>query len=182
MFANPAQFAEFQKTQVDTLNAYTHAVFSAAEKIAQLNLASGRAVLRDTAAAVQGLVDAKDPQDLLSRVHGTAQPTLEKAVAYSRDVYGIASATGAELSKIVETQVADGNRKFAEMFDAAAKSAPAGSETAVAWLKNAVATSTAAYDAISKVTKQAVEVAESNASAMATAAVDASRVKARKAA
>jgi phasin family protein len=180
MFASPAQFTEFQKTQVDTLNAYSHAVFTAAEKFAQLNLASGRALLRDSAVTAQTLADAKDPQDWLARAQVAAQPTIEKAVNYSRDAYGIASAAGAELSKIVETQVADGNRKFAELVDAAAKSAPAGSEPAVAWVKNAVATSSAAYDALTKAAKQAVEVVESNASAMAAAATDATRVKPRK--
>jgi phasin family protein len=181
MYTNPAQFAEFQKSQVDALNAYSHAVFSAAEKLVHLNLASGRAMLRDSAAAVQTLADAKDPQEWVARAQGAAQPALDKAVSYSRDVYGIASGTGAELSKIVEAQMADGNRKVAELFELAAKSAPSGSEPAVAWMKNAVATSNAAYDVITKAAKQAVEMVESNANAMVSAA-DGTRAKARKAA
>jgi len=180
MFTTPAQFSEFQKSQVDTLNAYGSVLFNAAERFAQLQLATGRALLRDSTDTAQSFAGLKDSQELVALTQGSAQPALEKLVGYSRSLYNIASTVGAELSKIVEAQVGDTNRRVAEFIDTAAKNAPAGSETAVAWMKNAVAAGNSAFDSISKAAQQAVEASESNFAAVAAAADESVKAKARK--
>ena len=65
----------------------------------------------------------------------------------------------------------DLQKEFASLIDKSLKSAPAGSESAVAAVKSAMAAATSAYDNASKIVKQAVDLAESNfANATATAA------------
>jgi hypothetical protein len=120
---------------------------------------------------------------------GLAQPSVEKFVSYSRTVYGIASGAGAEVSRIVETQIADGNKKVADLVEFAAKNAPAGSEPAMSMFKSAVAAANTAYDTFSKASKQAADLVESNMAAAtsatmkaAAAANDAVKVKGKKAA
>jgi phasin family protein len=165
MFTTPAQFTAFQKTNADAITAYGQALFNAAERLTQLQLATARAFLSDSASAVQGMAGVKDQQGLMAMTQGSAQPAIEKMVNYSRSLYSIASGVGAELSKIAEAQISDGNRRVAEFIDTAAKNAPAGSEPAVAWIKNAVAASNSAYDSMNRAAQQAVETGESNLAA-----------------
>ncbi len=182
MYTTPAQFAELQKGHVDALTAVGTVLFTATEKLAALNIAATRSMLQDATSTAQTLLSSKDVQEALTLAGGLVQPAAEKLVGYSRNAYGIASGTGAELSKIVEAQVAEGNRKVAELIDLAAKSAPAGSETAVSMIKSAFSASNTAFDTVSKAAKQATEMAESNLAAAAAVANDVVKGKARKAA
>jgi phasin family protein len=173
MFATPAQLTELQKGQIDTVYALSHAVFGATEKLADLNLATAKALLDESSDTAQAFLGVKDPKQLLALNAGFAQPALEKVVGYNRNLYSIASGTAAEIAKIVETRIAEGNRKFAEIVDYAAKNAPAGSESAVSLIKNAMAASNTAYDTFTKAAKQAVSVAESNLAAATQATLNA---------
>jgi phasin family protein len=173
MFTTPAQFAEIQKSQIDTVYALSHAIFGATEKLADLNLAAAKALLDESSETAQSYIGIKDPKELATLNAGFAQPAFEKFASYNRNLYSIAQAASAEISKIVETRIAETNRKVAELVDFAAKNAPAGSESAVSLLKNAFAASNTAYDTFAKATKQAVSVAESNINAATQAALNA---------
>jgi phasin family protein len=173
MYATPTQFAELQKSQVDALNALGHAVFNTTEKLVNLNLTATRALLQESAAAVQSLLGAKDIQEFMALSSGVTQPAIEKAVSYSRNVYGIASGASAEVTKIVEAQIADSNRKLTELVEYASKNAPAGSEPALSMFKSAAAASNTAFDTFTKAAKQATDWAESNFTAAANATVTA---------
>ena len=182
MYASPNQIVEMQKAQLEALQAVGTSVLFAAEKLAQLNLATTRNLMQDGADAAQSFFSAKDPQEAATVVGTLAQPGAEKVVNYSRSAYGIASAASAELGKIFEAQVTQGNRKLAEFLDFAAKSAPAGSEPAMNLIKNSLATASSAFDAVTKAARQATETAESNLAAAVAAAGDAVKPKAKKAA
>jgi hypothetical protein len=99
-------------------------------------------------------------QEVISLQATLAQPSVEKAVAYSRSVYEIAAQTQEEFSKLVEAQFAEVNKNVASSLDKAAKSAPAGSDVAVAAVKSAIAAANSAYDTMSKAAKQVAEIAE----------------------
>ena len=176
MFSTPAQFAEIQKSQIDTLYALSHAIFGATEKLADLNIAAAKALLDESSESAQNYLSVKDAKDLATMNASFAQPALEKFASYNRNLYSIATAASAEISKIVETRIAEANRKVAEMVDYAAKNAPAGSESAVSMFKNAVAASNTAYDTFSKAAKQAVAAAESNIAAATQATLNATSV------
>jgi hypothetical protein len=94
-------------------------------------------------------------------------------VAYSRNVYEIASQTQVGVSKLVEAQAAEANKSFVALLDKAAKSAPAGSDVAVAAVKSAIAAANSAYDSITKAGKQFADIAEANVAAATNATVKA---------
>ena len=173
MFATPAQFTEIQKGQMDAAIALSQTWFDAAERMMELNLAAAKATLEESVERTQALFSVKDVQELVALSGGLTQPTLEKAVSYSRNVYSIANDAGTEVSRIVEAQIAENNKKVAQLIDYAAKNSPAGSETAVSMLKGAVAAANTAYDTFSRATRQAVELAESNVSAATSATMKA---------
>jgi len=90
---------------------------------------------------------------------------IEKAIAYSKSVYEVATNANAELSKVAERRVAEWNENFVSLLDKVSKNAPAGSDVAVAAVKSMLAAANSAYDNLTKAAKQATEIAEANVSA-----------------
>jgi phasin family protein len=175
------QLLAAQKANVETLFGLTNKAFEGVEKLVELNLQVARAALGEAAENTAAALSVKDAQELLSLQAGLLQPAAEKAVAYGRQVYDIAAATNAEVSKVVEAQLADVQKNVTAFVDSAVKNAPAGSENAVALVKSAVAAASNAYESVQKAAKQAAEVAESNFQAMTTSAVKATQGVAAKA-
>ncbi|MDT3670852.1 MAG: phasin family protein [Aromatoleum sp.] len=173
MFATPEQFAATNKANIETLLTLANSTFASAERFAALNLNTARSILEDSIANAKSLLGAKDVQELLSLQSALAQPLVEKAVAYNRSVYEIASQSQEEVSKLVEAQIAELNKNLAVALDKAAKSAPAGSDVAVAAVKSAIAAANSAYDSVSKAAKQVAEIAEANVAAATNATVKA---------
>ena len=173
MSNNIAQFVELQKTQLNAFAALNQALFGASEKLITLNLAAAKAAFEDATHSSQALLAARDPQELIGLTVSSGQPALEKLVGYTRNAYGIASGTQAELSKIIEEQISEGNKKVAEFVEFATQHAPAGSESAVSFFKNALATANTAFDTVNKASRQASDWAESNFVSATTATLNA---------
>lgn len=168
------------KANVETLFGLTGKAFEGVEKLVELNLAASKALLAETASQTQTVLGVKDAQELLAVQATLFQPLGEKAASYGREVYDIAAATSAEFGKAVEAQFAEAQKKFLEMVDSTAQNAPAGSETAVALMKSAVATASNVLETAQKSAKQAVALAESNFKAATATAVDAGKTTAKK--
>jgi len=169
-----------QKATVETLFGLTNKAFAGVEKLVELNVQASKAALAETANQTQALMGVKDAQELLALQAGLMQPLAEKTAAYSRHLYDIASGTTSEFSKAVESQAADAQAKFMSLVDGAAKNAPAGSETAMAVMKNAVAAANNAFESVQKAVKQATDMAEANFNAASNTAVSAVKAPAGK--
>ncbi len=168
------------KANVETLLGLTSKAFEGVEKIVELNLTASKAALAESGEHAKALLSVKDAQELLALQSSLFQPLAEKTAAYSRHLYDIASGSSAELGKAFENQAADAQKKFMGLVDNAAKNAPAGSETAVAVMKSAVAAASNALESVQKAVKQATDVAQSNFNAVAASAVDAAKPAAKK--
>ncbi len=164
------QLVASQKANMETLYGLTTKAFEGVEKLVELNLQATKAALAETATHTQAMLSVKDAQELLALQAGLFQPLAEKATAYSRHLYDIASGTSTEFSKAFESKLAEGQAQFASLVDNAARNAPAGSETAVAMMKSAVAAANNAFESVQKAVKQASDVAEANFNAVATSA------------
>lgn len=163
---NNEQLAAANKATVDSLLAVANTALASAERIAALNLDTARSALSDTASGVQSVIGAKDPQAALAAQSALAQPAVEKAVAYGRSVVEITTQTQQELAKMVEAQFGAFQQSMAGMIDLAAKSAPAGSEGAVAAIQNAIAAANSAFGNMNAVAKQFSDAAQANIAAM----------------
>jgi phasin family protein len=164
-----------QKAQVETLFGLTAKAFEGVEKLVELNMTATKAALVEAAGTTQAALAVKDAQELLALQASLFQPLAEKTAAYSRHLYDIAAGTNAEFVKSFEAQAAETQKKFLAIVDNAAKNAPAGSETAVAVFKSAVAAGNNALESVQKAVKQATEVAEANFNAVAAQAVNATK-------
>jgi len=167
------ELVQLQKGHLDAWNAIGQTVFNATERLVNLNITAAKAAFQDASESSQTFLGARDVQEFLALAIGASQPNLEKLVGYSRNAYGIASGTSAELTKIFESQLSEANRKVADLIDLAAKNAPTGSEPAVSMFKTAVAAANTAFDTASKAARQATDWAESNLAAAASATINA---------
>jgi phasin family protein len=162
-----------QKATMETLFGLTNKAFEGIEKLVELNVQASKAALAETAQQTQALMSVKDAQELLAMQAGLMQPLAEKSAAYSRHLYDIATGTSAEFSKALEGQTTEAQAQFMGLIDGAAKNAPAGSETAVAVMKSAIAAANNAFESVQKAVKQATDMAEANFVTVSNTAVDA---------
>lgn len=163
------------KASIETLFGLTHKAFEGVEKLVELNVTASKTALSEAAGTAQSMMSAKDAQELLALQAGLLQPLAEKTAAYSRHLYDIAAGTTAEFTKTFESQSTDAQKKFLALVDSASKNAPAGSETAVAMFKSAVAAGNNALETVQKAVKQAADVAEANIAAVTNTAVNAAK-------
>jgi phasin family protein len=166
MFTLPEQFSVATKanieSQVALLTALTGKTFESIEKIIDLNLNVAKASLEESTSVAKQLLSAKDAQDFFSVTSAQTQPNAEKALAYGRHLASIASSTQAEFTKAAEAQIAETNRKIVALVDEVTKNAPAGSESAIAFVKSAIDNANAGYEQLAKSSKQAAEALEGN--------------------
>jgi phasin family protein len=167
------QIAAVQKSNMETLFGLSAKAFEGMEKLIELNIQVAKAAMVEAADSTQAAMAAKDAQELLAMQAAMMQPAAEKAAAYSRHLYDIATATTSEMTKSAEATAADAQKKFTTLVDTAVKNAPAGSESVVALVKTSVAAANNAYESVHKASKQAVEVAEANFQALTSTAVKA---------
>jgi len=165
MYVTPEQIQAASKANVETLLAVANAQFAVFEKLANINAGAVKSVFEDSIANTRALLGAKDVQEFVTLQSAFAQPAIEKAIAYSRSVYEATTEANAELSKVAERRVAEWNENFVQLLDKVSKNAPAGSDVAVAAVKSMLAAGNAAYDNLTKVAKQATEIAEANVAA-----------------
>jgi phasin family protein len=174
------QVVSSHKANIETLLGLTTKAFEGVEKIVELNLTASKAALAESGEHAKAVLSVKDAQELLALQSGLFQPLAEKTAAYSRHLYDIASGSTAEFGKAFEGQAADAQKKFMGLVDNAAKNAPAGSETAVAVMKSAVAAANNALESVQKAVKQATDMAESNFNTVAATAVNATKQASKK--
>ena len=160
MTLTPEQVVAANKANLETLVGLTTKAFSGIEELIELNLAAAKSAMTDSQEHIHASLSVKDVQELLALQSSLFQPLAEKAVAYNRHLYEIATATEAQ-------------NAFHSMVDNAAKNAPAGSEAAVAAFKTAVAAGSNALETVQKAVKQATEVAETNYKTLAANALSA---------
>lgn len=169
------QIIAAQKANIDTLFGLTTKAFEGMEKLIELNVTASKAALSEAAGTAHAVLGAKDAQELLALQASMMQPMAEKTAAYSRHLYEIAQGTSAEFTKAFESKAVEAQQAMVGLIDSAAKNAPAGSETAVAMMKSAVAAANNAFESVQKAVKQASDVAEANFNAVSTQAMNAAK-------
>ena len=154
------------------------------ERLAELNLKAIKSGVADGAAQAEALFGVKDVQGLLALQNRDLKAAAEKANAYGRELYEIASSFGNQFAKVAESRATEAHKQFTTFVDSAVKNAPKGTEQAAAAIQSAVATAGTAFESVQKAVKQASEQAAANIDSMAQNALKAAdaAVKAKKAA
>jgi phasin family protein len=167
MYTVPEQVVSLNKANIDTAMSVAAIAMATTEGLFKLNMAALKDSLNEAAQNANVLADVKEAKDLMSLQSSLAQPGMDKAIAYSRSVYEVVSKAQSQLTQLAEGRMAEVNKEIVSAMDKAAKSAPAGSEVAVAAVKSAMTAATTAFDTLSKTAKQVVDLAEAGVNTVA---------------
>lgn len=178
MYQAPEQLMAWNKAYLETAVRFAGIALDGAERLLELQLKAAKSAFADGVEQAKALATVKDPQEFAQLKNTLVQPNLEKATRYVKSVYDVVAATQSEINKLVEEQVAEYNRNVVTGLDKMAKSAPAGSEIAVAAVKSAISAVNSTYDNLSKSAQQFAEMSQANIEAAASQAVHASKKKA----
>ncbi len=174
------QLIAAQKTQFEAIVGLSATAFEGAEKLLALNVATGKALMSESAQALTEAFSAKDPSAFFALGSTQAQPAVEKAMAYSRQAIDIVTETGAEFTKVAQDQAAQQQQAFGAFVDAALKNAPAGTESMASFFKGAVQAQSNAQAAMQKAVKQASDMAQESFAAAAAQATTGVKATAKK--
>lgn len=166
----PEQLVAAHRANIATLFALTNQAFQGFQKLVDLNLQVVRSTLAEGEENWQEALSGKTPVELLTRHANATQPAAGKALAYTRQLYDIASGTQAEFAKVAQAQYEQHRSNTQTLVDNFVRNAPAGAEVTTAALKSAFSAADTAYETVRKAAEQAIEVAKGNFAATAAAA------------
>jgi phasin family protein len=175
VLSSPEQIAASQKAGLDAFFALTSKVFEGVEKLVALNLQVVKSTLAESQEKLTNAPGTTDPQQWITLQAGFTAPFAEKSLSYGRQLFDIASTTQAEVAQVAQTQCERYNARVQEFIEEAAKSAPAGSEAAIAAWKSAISATTALCESLQKTGQQAVEMAGTNLEAVTVSASKAAK-------
>ena len=174
----PDQISAFGRAQVESALRFVTIAAESTEKLFDLQLKNSKAAFNEGMKNAKALAEVKDFSELPAWTSLTFQPGVDKANAYARNLYEVAAGIQSELSAALETQLADFSKEVSVALEAALKSAPAGSEPAVAAAKSVIGIAHTVYENIAKASKQLAAMTEANLTAAATQAGISTRKKA----
>ena len=162
MIYNNDSFIASQQASVQAFSSLSEKAFSSFEKLVQLNMGAAKAVLNQSLDSLQTLAAAKDAQSVVALQSSLIQPLSESVSAYSRSLYDLVSGASADLASTVESTHAESQKNVAVLLENSLKSAPAGSEAAVAAIRSAMTAGNQAVASAQKAAKQAVQLVDSS--------------------
>ena len=181
MYQTPEQLIALNKANVEAVLRLAGVALSGAERMMELQLRTAKAALSDSMQSARVLAGVRDFESLAAIKDNVVQPSLDKATAYAKEVYDVASTTQSDLSRVMEEQVGEFNRQFIATLDQMVKNAPAGSEVGIAAMKSTLAAVNSGIDNITKVAKQFGESTQNNMEVVANQTIEAAK-RAKKAA
>ncbi len=178
MYQAHEQLVAWNKANLEAAVRFAGIALEGAERMLEVQLKAAKSVFADGVQQAKALAETKDLQEFAQVKYTLAQPSLDKATSYVKSVYDVAAATQSEISKLFEEQVSEFNKHVVTGLDKVVKSAPAGSEVAVAAVKPVISAVNSTYDNLSKSAKQFSEMTQANVDAATTPAANTSKKKA----
>lgn len=177
MYQTPEQLVALNKSNLEAAVRFAGIALEGAERLMELQLKATKGMFADGVQQAKALAEVKDPQDFAQIKSSLIQPNMEKTASYVKSVYDVASATQTEFNKLVEEHVSEFNKQVVTTLDKMVKTAPAGSDVAVAALKSAISGINATYENMAKSAKQFVDLTQANVEVATSQAISAGKKK-----
>ncbi len=177
MYQTPDQLMAMNKANLEAAVRFAGIALEGAERFMEVQLKAAKGAFADGVQQAKVIAEIKDPQEFAQIKNSLMQPNMEKTASYVKSVYDVASATQSEFNKLVEEQVSEFNKQVVTTLDKMVKTAPAGSDVAVAALKSAISGINATYENMSKSAKQFVDMTQANVEAATSQATGAGKKK-----
>ena len=166
MYQTPEQFAALNKAGLEAAVRFAGIALEGAERMIEVQLKAAKGAFADGVQQAKSFADVKDPQEFAQVKNSLMQPNMEKTASYVKNVYDVATSTQTEISKLVEEQVSEFNKQVVTTLDKMVKTAPAGSDVAVAALKSAISGINAAYENMTKSEKTTISTVNCDATSV----------------
>lgn len=151
MPSSPEQLAAAAKAhfeaQSQLVAALTSKTFEAVGKVFEINVNAAKTALADGATGALG----------------AAKPDAGKALDYAGQLAQIGEGVQAEFASTAEAQVMETRKTLASMLDEAKRTAPPGSEAAIAMLQSILDNADSSYEKIMTESRKAVATLQANA-------------------
>jgi phasin family protein len=158
----PEQLTAIGKNQIDNAMRFYEIASQGAKKMAELNINATQSAIAETLNGWKLFSECRDIGEIPAWATKAARPRFENMSGYARGLYEFVTTTGAEVANVMESQVSEFNRQVSAVMDAASRSAPSGSEAAVAAVRSMMAVSNSVFDTMSKAARQMVSIGEAN--------------------
>jgi phasin family protein len=181
MYQTPESLIALNKAGFEAAMRFYSVALDGAQRLLDLQMNAAKSALNDSVQNARMLASVRDFEQFAALKETLVQPAAEKATAYAKQVYDIASANQADLGKVVEEQVAEYNKQMISTLDQIVKTAPAGTEVGIAAMKQTLAAVNSGFDNLTKVAKQFGDATQSNIEVVANETIEAAK-KAKRAA
>lgn len=142
--------SEISRAGLEAAAKATRISMDSAERTINVQLEYAKGALQQATLNARAVSQAKDVQQLLALRSRIAENAIENLMGYSRSLYEVASEAQSEYSRLAEERMAKFQQAVTETVDQASRSAPGGSDVAVAAIKSQLAATTAAFDSFTK--------------------------------
>jgi phasin family protein len=164
------QLAAFNKAQMEAALKLAETAAEHMEKLAEMQFNAAKSTYANSVNALRQLLNVKDVNDLGKVTAGLAQPALDEATSYMKNLYKLLASANAQFATSLEQQVGELNKNMTTALDTAVKSAPPGSEAAFAAARSAIQSTSSVYESMVKAAKQMSALAEANIAAVSQGA------------
>lgn len=170
MYPTTEELTAWSKAGFDAATRAASITLDAFERVSAIQLAALKSAFADGVSQAQAYAAAPDLQAYAQLRTAGTRAAAEKTAAWFKAMYDAGVQTQSAFSVLAEDKLAEFTTQATATFDTLAKSAPAGSEAAVAAAKSAMSAVNTGYDNFAKSLKQFVELAQANVEAASAAA------------
>jgi len=138
MIENSEPFVRFGKSNFETAVRVADITLESVERLVDLQAQTAKEALEQSMRNVKAFSGVRNVQDFVALQAQAAQPNLEKALAYSRNVYAVATDAQERIGRVLKTHISELGGELMAVVDHGVKSAP-GTKAALAAFKPPVA-------------------------------------------
>jgi phasin family protein len=170
MHMSNEQIAATSLAGMEVAAGFAQVQFSVFERLYALSFNATKSSFEEGANYARALLEAREVQQCLDLSTAYGQPAIEKAYSYMRSCLDVGTHARDEMTRLLEAQTTDINRKAAAFLSRLVKYAPGGTEAAAAAIKTAFETADNIFSGVTAVVQESGESTQARQDAPTAAA------------
>ena len=155
MASKQEQFNELQRKNLETAMRLAQLSIENSQRIMEIQVAMAKSLFEEGVESAKALSSANDPKGIMDLRTHYAQSTTEKMLSCAREIAEITARTQNEFGKLVGEQLSTGSQDMFEAMQKMFKGMPIADQNALSALQNAVDTTRAAFEQITRASTEA---------------------------
>ncbi len=175
---SPEALAQLQQENLSAAIRFAQLTVEASQKLLGVQLDAARHAIEAGTRNIDALARAKTPEEAIALRTELAGQAVEQALGYSESVYSVAAELQDQFGRLVGQRMDACSSDLQETMETLLDATPPGAAAAAGAVRHAMVASQAAFDDMTRTTRQMSELARSNIKAATdatAAAVKASR-------